>query len=365
MKGLYIHIPFCRQKCKYCDFVSFAGKEHMSDKYLYALEKEAREYEGESVDTIFIGGGTPSMLSPEQITRLANMCLTIFDVSDNYEFTIEANPDSVTDEKLDAMHRGGINRISVGVQSFKNDELKAVGRIHDAETAYNTIWNIYKHGFSNINIDIMTALPCQAMESLKDTLKTAVSLPVSHISAYSLIIEEGTPIEREYSQGKLILPCDDEDREMYAYTVKFLKEHCFAQYEISNFSKKGMECRHNIKYWTGEEYIGLGAAAHSYIGNKRSYNTSDLTEYLNGADKCVTHLTNKEMMSEFMITGLRMNKGISERVFLERFGINIKDVYGQEIEKFLSLDLMKYSEGRYALTERGIDVSNSVLCEFV
>lgn len=365
MKGLYIHIPFCAQKCKYCDFVSFAGKETMADEYIKALKREAEEYRGEKIDTVFIGGGTPSVLTAEQIKEVTRMCFEVFDVFADYEFTIEANPGTLDDSKITAMLEGGINRISVGVQSFNDAELRKIGRIHDAETAYNTIWHLKKMGFLNINLDLMTALPNQSMESLKNTLETAVELPVSHISAYSLIIEDGTPLEKEYSKGQLVLPDEDADREMYAYTVDFLKKNGFLQYEISNFAKIGYECRHNIKYWTGEKYIGLGTAAHSYNGDARYYNTSDINEYINGAEREITPLTREDKISEFIITGLRMNTGISEQVFYERFGTDIMSLYGKEIERFIGLDLMRYDGERYSLTEKGIDVSNSILCEFV
>ena len=211
----------------------------------------------------------------------------------------------------------------------------------------------------------MTALPSQTFESLKNTLNTAVSLPVKHISAYSLIIEDGTPIEKEYSKGLLDIPNEDTDREMYMHTVDFLGKNGFKQYEISNFAKDGYECRHNVKYWTGEEYIGLGTAAHSYIGNCRFYNTSDINEYIGGAEKEVIELTENDKIAEFMITGLRMNRGVSETDFKSRFCKDIKDVFGSEFDKFIKLGLMQYIDGRYSLTLDGINVSNSILCEFV
>lgn len=365
MKGLYIHIPFCKQKCKYCDFVSFPCMEDTADKYVDALKREAEQYKGEKIDTIFIGGGTPSILTPKQIEEVTKMCFDVFDVASDCEFTTEVNPGTIDDDKINAMINGGINRISVGVQSFNDDELKKIGRIHDAKTAYNTICHLDKMGFQNINLDLMTALPSQTFESLKNTLNTAVSLPVKHISAYSLIIEDGTPIEKEYSKGLLDIPNEDTDREMYMHTVDFLGKNGFKQYEISNFAKDGYECRHNVKYWTGEEYIGLGTAAHSYIGNCRFYNTSDINEYIGGAEKEVIELTENDKIAEFMITGLRMNRGVSETDFKSRFGKNIKDVFGSEFDKFIKLGLMQYIDGRYSLTLDGINVSNSILCEFV
>ena len=363
--GLYIHIPFCKQKCKYCDFVSFQRMEDTADKYIDALKREAEQYKGEKIDTIFIGGGTPSILTPKQIEEVTKMCFDVFDVASDCEITTEANPGTMDDDKIKAMLNGGINRISVGVQSFNDDELKKIGRIHDSKTAYNTICHLDKMGFQNINLDLMTALPSQTFESLKNTLNTAVSLPVKHISAYSLIIEGGTPIEKEYSKGLLDIPNEDTDREMYMHTVDFLGKNGFKQYEISNFAKDGYECRHNVKYWTGEEYIGLGTAAHSYIGNCRFYNTSDINEYIGGARKEVIELTENDKIAEFMITGLRMNRGVSENDFKLRFGKDIKDVFGSEFDKFIKLGLMQYIDGRYSLTLDGINVSNSILCEFV
>ena len=365
MNGVYIHIPFCKQKCAYCDFVSFADKERLTDAYLDALENEMALCTGEKADTIFIGGGTPSILKPNQISRLTKAVFDNFDTAKDCEFTIEANPGTLDEAKMTAMLEGGINRISVGVQSFNDAELKKIGRIHDAETAYNTILSLKKTGFNNINLDLMTALPSQTMDSLKNTLKTAVSLPVTHISAYSLIIEDGTPLEKEYSKGTLALPTEDEDREMYSYTIDFLTRNGFNQYEISNFAKKGYECRHNIKYWTFEPYIGLGVAAHSFDGESRAYNTDNLEEYLSGSEKQTISLTQKDRISEFIITGLRMNKGISAEKFRQLFGEDIENIYGFELIKFMNLGLIKKDGDRYSLTRKGIDVSNSVLCEFV
>ena len=363
-RTLYSHTVL-QTKCKYCDFVSFQRMEDTADKYIDALKREAEQYKGEKIDTIFIGGGTPSILTPKQIEEVTKMCFDVFDVASDCEITTEANPGTMDDDKIKAMLNGGINRISVGVQSFNDDELKKIGRIHDSKTAYNTICHLDKMGFQNINLDLMTALPSQTFESLKNTLNTAVSLPVKHISAYSLIIEDGTPIEKEYSKGLLDIPNEDTDREMYMHTVDFLGKNGFKQYEISNFAKDGYECRHNVKYWTGEEYIGLGTAAHSYIGNCRFYNTSDINEYIGGARKEVIELTENDKIAEFMITGLRMNRGVSENDFKLRFGKDIKDVFGSEFDKFIKLGLMQYIDGRYSLTLDGINVSNSILCEFV
>ena len=365
MNGIYIHIPFCKRKCAYCDFVSYADKEQLTDAYLDALLREMTRYRGEKADTIFIGGGTPSILTADQIKRLCKMVFDNFDIAADYEFTTEANPGTLDERKIAAMLESGINRISVGVQSFNDDELKTIGRIHNADTAYNTILNLKKAGFNNINLDLMTALPNQTMDSLKNTLKPAASLPVTHISAYSLIIEDGTPLEKAYSTGELKLPTEDEDREMYSYTIDYLAANGFDQYEISNFARKGYECRHNIKYWTFSPYIGLGVAAHSFDGESRSYNTDDLEQYIQGSEKQTVSLTKKDKISEFIITGLRMNNGISTEKFKNLFGEDIESIYGFELIKFMNLGLIQKNGDRYFLTRKGIDVSNSVLCEFV
>ena len=339
--------------------------EDTADKYVDALKREAEQYRGEKIDTIFIGGGTPSILTPKQIEEVTKMCFDVFDVASDCEFTTEANPGTMDDDKIKAMLNGGINRISVGVQSFNDDELKKIGRIHDAKTAYNTICHLDKMGFQNINLDLMTALPSQTFESLKNTLNTAVSLPVKHISAYSLIIEDGTPIEKEYSKGLLDIPNEDTDREMYMHTVDFLGKNGFKQYEISNFAKDGYECRHNVKYWTGEEYIGLGTAAHSYIGKLPFLQHVRHKRIYRRCGKGSNRIERNDKIAEFMITGLRMNRGVSETDFKSRFGKGINDVFGSEFDKFIKLGLMQYIDGRYSLTLDGINVSNSILCEFV
>lgn len=365
MKGLYIHIPFCIKKCAYCDFVSITNSEYMFEKYIDTLLSEAEEYRGEEIDSIFIGGGTPTVLPPILITRLLKGIHNIFRISSNAEISCEGNPGTITDEKISALIDGGINRMSVGVQSFNDKELKVIGRIHDAKTAYNTVCKIRKRGISNINIDIMTALPNQTPKSLNETLKTAVELPITHISAYSLIIEDGTPLEKDYSKGLIAVPDEDEDREMYADTVEFLKKFGFNRYEISNFAKQGYECRHNLKYWNCDEYIGLGAAAHSYIGEERFFNSNNIKEYIIDNKREKITLSEADKISEFMMMGLRKCSGINIDEFKNRFGKTIDEVFGAELNKFMRLDLLQYHNGSYGLTDRGIDVSNSVMCDFL
>ena len=239
MKGLYIHIPFCIKKCDYCDFISFSGKEMCFEKYIQKLAEEMKEYNGEEINTVFIGGGTPTVLSASLITKLCTDIKRYFNLSDDTEWTIEANPGTLTDEKINSMLEGGINRISVGVQSFNDEELKVIGRIHNAQTAYNTIIKLDKAGFKNISIDLMESLPFQTEASFKNTLKTAMDLPLKHISVYSLIIEDNTPLKVKYDSGVFNLPDEDSDRDLYALTKKYLSGFGFNRYEISNYSKKG------------------------------------------------------------------------------------------------------------------------------
>lgn len=364
-KGLYIHIPFCKKKCLYCDFVSKTGCEDKFDAYISAVLREGEEYRGEKIDSIFVGGGTPTILNERQLKKLLTQINKIFDIDANAEITCEGNPGTISTEKISLLSDCGINRMSVGVQSFNDDELKVIGRIHTSDEAYNTVQKIKSGGIDNINIDLMTALPKQTPKSLAYTLRRAVELPITHISVYSLIIEDGTPLEREYSQGRLILPDEDTDREMYHSTVEFLRKNGFEQYEISNFTKRGLECKHNLKYWNCDEYIGLGVAAHSYIENKRFCNSSDINEYITNNKREYTLIPEEDKISEFMMLGLRKNNGVSELDFYERFGKTIQETFGEQLQKFIRLGLMKKINDSYCLTERGIDVSNSVMCEFI
>lgn len=364
-RGLYIHIPFCARKCRYCDFTSFESGDKAA--YLDALEKEMLEYRGSDVDTVFIGGGTPSILSADYLERLLYDVRTSFSVSSEAEFSVEINPGTLTADKISALKSGGVNRISVGVQSFNDAELKALGRIHSAETAVKSVLDLSSAGFDNINIDLMTSVPYQTYDTLMSTLKTAVSLPVTHISAYSLILEEGTPLYDDYANGKFIPVDDDTDRDNFSGLVDFLASNGFKRYEISNFAKDGFCCRHNIKYWKCGEYIGLGLAAHSYINGVRFFNTSAMEKYLNGEFhiKNQPPLSQNDMMSEFMMMGLRMTEGISEEDFLKRFGKSITEVYEKKLKNFLKCGLILHKEGKYYLSRRGLDVSNSIMCEFL
>lgn len=366
-KGLYIHIPFCKKKCKYCDFVSFEKKDCFFDAYIDALLCEAKEYDKEKIDTVFIGGGTPSLLTSHQLKKLLDGISEIFDIQPDCEYTIEINPKTLDEEKLTVMKNSPINRLSIGVQSFCDKELSAIGRIHNSKTAYDTAELVKQYGFSNFNLDIMLGLPYQTKESLLNTLKTAVSLNPTHLSCYSLILEENTPLFDEYENGIYEELPDDEDRKLYYFTRDFLKENGYYQYEISNFAKPGFSSKHNLKYWNCDEYIGLGVAAHSYINGTRFYNCDSLSDYLkknfHSDEKNI--LSENDKMSEYIIMRLRLCEGISENAFFKRFKTNFYTAYKKTIDKFISSGHMEHKNNSYRLTEHGMDVSNSVMCEFV
>lgn len=365
MKGLYIHIPFCRQKCLYCDFISLSGKEHLIPEYLSALAREAEKYRGAAVDTVFIGGGTPSLLGIENIYSLFDIVYKNFSVERDAEITAEVNPESADEEKIKAFADAGVNRISMGVQSFNDAELAALGRIHNSKTAYNAACIVKKY-INNFNMDIITGIPHQTPDTLLNTLETAMSLMPMHLSCYSLIIEEGTPFFDIY-KDKALLPDEDTDRDMYHFTCNFLNKNGYKRYEISNFSKPGAECRHNLKYWSCNEYIGLGAAAHSYINFKRFYNTSCITDYINGNTIFVEceNLSEKDRIFEFIIMGLRKADGINLAEFYNIFGTDILSLFSKEISRHIKNGFLEEENGFLRLTQSGIDVSNTILCDFV
>ena len=314
-KGLYIHIPFCLKKCKYCDFISFTNKENQFDKYLEALKREAQEYNGEEINTVFIGGGTPTILSCAQLSFLFEIINKTFKIKENADFTIEANPKTLDKEKLNILKSGGVTRISIGVQSFNNNELKLIGRVHNSHEAIKTAELINNFGEFDLNIDLMLSLPHQTEESLLKTLYKTVNLNPSHISCYSLILEEGTPLHNEYQNNKFELLDDEDDRKLYHMAVDYLKNYGYSRYEISNFAKANKECKHNLKYWSCDEYIGLGIAAHSYINGVRFNNTSELDKYLSDGfhsdDKII--LKKQDKISEYIIMRLRLAGGIDEK----------------------------------------------------
>lgn len=366
---LYIHIPFCVRKCAYCDFLSAPGSEEAKASYTEALlrEIEAVKTEKREVSSIFVGGGTPSALSPSLMGDIFEKIHESFSVAQDAEITIEANPGTLSKEKFFLYKNAGINRLSLGLQSPEAAELKSLGRIHTYEEFLESFSLAREAGFQNINVDLMCALPDQTYEGWIRNLRTVAALHPEHISAYSLIIEEGTP----FAKRKLNLPDEDTEYRMYEDTAGILEEYGYEQYEISNYAKKGLACRHNIGYWTRKEYLGFGLGAASLWGNQRFSNTSDFSAYLkeSGSPEKIREnretLSLEDEMSEFMFLGLRMTEGVSKAEFLESFGTPIESVYGKVLDKYKSVGLLEEKEGRIFLTRAGIHVSNGVMAEFL
>lgn len=390
---LYIHIPFCVTKCNYCDFLSFPigrGDEESPcfdriSRYVDALcaeiEGYAKKYPERAVNTVFIGGGTPSLLAPSFMKRIFQS-IGKWTLSPDVEFSIECNPGTVTKEKLNIYKQYGVNRLSFGLQSVNDQELSALGRIHTYDDFVSSYRLAREMGFSNINIDLISAIPGQTASSWTRTLETVLELRPEHISAYSLIIEEGTPFYDLYSESSertaqdsnvLRLPDEDTERRIYALTDQVLSKAGFHHYEISNYATKGCECRHNLGYWTGEEYLGLGLGASSYVDGTRYRNTDNMSVYTEDIGDMLNEklhedietLSPNNMISEYIILHLRLVKGFSKEEFKERFGHDVCDLYGDVIVKYIGLGLMEEADGFLRLTARGFDVSNIVMAEFL
>ncbi|SCH71416.1 Oxygen-independent coproporphyrinogen-III oxidase [uncultured Clostridium sp.] len=371
---LYLHIPFCVKKCAYCDFLSFPSGQELQRQYAKRLMEDidcmGKKYGDIPVDTIFIGGGTPSVPESRLIVDLMEHVNRAFQISDGAEISMEANPGTVTREKLKEYRRAGINRISFGLQSANDRELKLLGRIHTWAEFLESFALARECGFTNLNIDLMSALPGQTCESWKDTLKRVTDLEPEHISAYSLIIEEGTPFGEKYGseEGRKLLPDEDSEREMYHETKQFLRECGYERYEISNYAKPGRECRHNIGYWTGVPYLGLGLGASSYMNGSRFAVSSDMQQYLEekpGTFTDVEKLTKKDMEEEFFYVGLRMVSGVSLTEFKERFGVSAQEVYPGLMETFVEEKAAEFRGDRFVLTDYGLDVSNYIMAQFL
>lgn len=369
--SLYIHVPFCVRKCLYCDFPSFSGMESVFDDYVRMLCREIDEtysdYRGMEVKSIFVGGGTPSVLPPALLGRISDKIFSRFDVDSKAEITIETNPGTLDAKKLAEMKSMYFNRLSMGLQAWQDRLLKKLGRIHTADEFETNFLQARDAGFKNINVDLMFALPAQSLDDWQETLEKVMKLRPEHISAYSLIIEEGTPFFDMFDRGELKETDEDTDRKMYYLAKEMLSDKGYKQYEISNFAKEGFECYHNKVYWRTEEYQGFGLGAHSYADGVRFHNTYDMKEYLRGEglrlDK--EFLSLQEKQEEFMFMGLRMNEGVSETEFLRRFGESMDSVYGDEIKELISEELLVKKDGRLSLTDRGVDISNSVFEKFI
>lgn len=386
--SIYIHIPFCKRKCLYCDFLSAPACAQERESYVEALLREiplmadvCREYE---VISVFFGGGTPSLLSGEQMQRIMAVVKANYNLSVDAEISMECNPATASLDTLKAYYECGINRLSIGLQSANDEELKALGRIHDYKQFLQTYEDARGAGFTNVNIDLMSALPGQTYESYEETLKKVLALNPEHISAYSLIIEEGTP----FYDMELALPDEDTERFMYHRTNSLLQDEGYERYEISNFSKKGYECHHNLTYWTGIDYIGFGIGAASYFQGCRYKNITDIGAYKDKLSKVcceekealcrvpftphmfawheeIQQLSLEEKMEEFMFLGLRLKKGISEQDFYEKFGRSVEEVYFDSLKRLIKEGVLVKMEHRISLTEKGTDVANYVMAQFL
>lgn len=369
--SLYIHIPFCKQKCFYCDFPSYASIDHLREDYVEALCKEINEKGSNyKIKSIFIGGGTPSYLDTKEIKKLLE-AINKLELSEDMEFTMECNPGALEEEKFKAMLNGGVNRISMGLQAVQNSLLKDIGRIHSFKQFEENFKLARKIGFKNINVDLMFGLPNQKVEEWIESLESIAKLNPEHISAYSLIVEEGTAFYKLWERNKLVLPSEEEEREMYSITKDILSKYGYKQYEISNFSKEGYECYHNKVYWKNEEYLGLGSASTSFINGKRIKNIENVKEYIekinNNEDVIdeITVNTKEDSMEEFVFMGLRMIEGISLDEFNERFGIDIYSIYKDVIDKNIKSKLLTLENKKLRLTDKGIELSNSVMSDFI
>ena len=376
---LYFHIPFCVRKCFYCDFLSAPADEKTKERYMEALIRETSERAGDYRDyrvvSVFVGGGTPSSVEAKLLARLLGIVSESYDIAEDAEITVEVNPGTAEKNALRIYREAGVNRLSIGLQSADDNELARIGRIHTFEQFLETYRIVRACGFTNINVDLMSALPGQTLRDYMGTLETVLALePLpEHISAYSLILEEGTALYEMNRDGVLDLPDEECDRLMYEKTAKLLGRAGYHRYEISNYAKRGFECVHNCGYWRRREYLGLGIGAASLVGDCRFKNGDSLEAYLSdplGQQEERQKLTEEEKMEEFMFLGLRMTEGISLREFRDAFGRELEEIYETVIEKNIGAGLLKYyweegKEKRLALTEKGLDVCNTVMAQFL
>ena len=371
--GIYIHIPFCKQKCYYCDFISFANKNEKQEQYIKAIKKEIDTYEFEkyNVTTIYIGGGTHSYIESKYIVELIEKLkskLTNNETKfDKIEITIEVNPGAVTKQKLQDFKSCGINRLSIGLQTTNNNLLKQIGRIHTYEEFLET-YNMAKEvGFENINVDLMLGLPNQTIKDLKDSLEKVIRLGATHISVYSLIVEEGTVISKLLDEEKIELPSEETEREMYWYVKNTLELNGYKHYEISNFAKENKYSKHNMNCWKQEEYIGLGVAAHSYLNDTRFSNANNIEDYINNVEnKEIEEVqTLEDKQNEFMLLGLRMLDGVDIASFKQKFGQNPIYLYRDRLNKLVEDGLIVVDLNHIKLTNKGLDLANLVFEEFI
>lgn len=370
--ALYIHIPFCASKCAYCDFASFPGREDAWARYLHTLKEEIRWWKTEGklsdyeTQTVFIGGGTPSLLPEEAIEEILENLRALTPFAPDGEITIEANPGSVNPEKLRAYKRAGVNRISFGAQSFDDDLLKSIGRIHSTAEIGEVVHMARSAGFDNINLDLMYALPGQSLRQWEQTIDSAVALKPEHISAYSLIVEPGTPMAARVQKGDAIIPDEDSVNTMQRLAVNRLAEAGYRRYEISNYAQAGRECRHNLTYWLRGEYLGFGCAAHSMLRNQRFANAASLEEYFNGGCReLMETLSRKDIMEETIMLSTRTCRGLDMAAWRNNFGEDFSEGREKIILQLKQAGLLKIKDGFLMLTTRGMEVQNAVVLELL
>ena len=384
--GIYVHIPFCKHKCYYCDFISYVNKESLVERYINVLIREITDvatgnrldYENGidelfNVNTIYIGGGTPSFIESKYIVNIISTIKEYFKINENAEITLEVNPGTVNENKLKDYFNAGVNRLSIGLQATNDSLLKEIGRIHTYEEFLNTYKLARKIGFKNINADLMIGLPKQTIEDVEKAVNDLIKLGLEHISVYSLILEEGTVLEEQIRSGKLKLPEDEEEREMYWKVKSILEANGYIHYEISNFAKKGYESQHNLDCWRQKEYVGFGVAAHSYTNDVRYSNIENLEEYIENYENDKLEetfifnekLTHNMKVKEYMMLGLRKLNGVSIQEFKEKFAANPIYVFKNELEKLVNEDLLEIDGDYIRLTKRGLDLANLVWEEFV
>lgn len=365
MTGLYVHVPFCAKKCSYCDFVSFGGRQDSLPSYLCALKNEARQYAGQKIDTVYFGGGTPSVLSSEQAADLIEFLKGSFNIVNNAEITFECNPASVTKEKLQTLKKLGVNRISIGAQSLSDSVLDSLGRAHTLTQFEQAVELTRETGIENFNFDLIFALPSQTLSLWQQTVNKAIKYAPNHISCYSLTLSENTPMGKLAQAGKLDIPSEEEERQMYHYLIKTLEQEGIKQYEVSNFARQGSECIHNINYWQCGEYIGLGCAAHSYFKGARWHNTEDLDKYILLQDIVCEReeLSQYDKKLERIMLGFRMNDGIDVKRYNVDFESDFFSEYTLAIDK--CKDFLIIKKDKLALNKKGFDILDTITLEFI
>lgn len=374
--GLYIHIPFCKRKCYYCDFNSYSDMEYLIPDYIKALKKEMEYYKGlleaRRVISIYIGGGTPTILTCAQLSEVVTSTVSMLsNWSKELEITVEANPDTLSDKKLGVLKEIGVNRLSLGLQAYQLQLLERLGRFVSPKEFEWGFFSAREKGFSNINVDLIFGLPGQTLAHWEETLMKVIELKPEHISAYSLKIEKGTRLYDEYKKGNLDLPDDESEREMYYIAKGLLTAGNYDHYEISNFAIRGYKCNHNLLYWKNREYIGLGAGAHSHFKNERYYNEENPRKYIRLINKGEIPVKGKEIVTssievaETLLMNLRLISGVNKVEFYRRFGYGINDIYGQKIESLKSKGLIEETEDHIMLTSQGLDLANEVFIEFL